>query len=509
MASDLKSKRKQFRYILKNRSLDYQRYGRYLVSDFDYRTLFLRLIGQLGDTIIMVLPVILWVDLFLLVAGGVVGITLLYRTMFATSVLILISIVTGNTYLSVILKGQSFGKWALRMKVVDMENCELDRNTLIIREAIGKAIPIILLYIFFGLLGVFGFLLLNGLVVMIDRPYHRSIIDIILKTKVVLLSDKAMNPVEMPKSEKKVVEEPKSENKIDLHINSSFSHDGEYEVEDLFKQAKKVGLRTISICDHNSVKANLIANHVAALYGIEYVPGINIDCTYKGYSVRLLGYFVNSNDPRFIAIEHENLAKEKAVSMRRIQLFEEFTGLLIDSEHLIKHSRFQVIAPELIARQILTNVKYQKNPILQPYLNGNRKDQPIQNFVTDFFAPGAPAYVSIVHPSLEDMIAAVRASGGVCVLAHPMYTFQGNMEVIEEIIHLPIQGLEVFSPRHSLQDIQKLLALAKKYKLDVTGGSEYHGESKKQFVLGRTTCPLDAEVIVQNFIDKYKTHTSK
>ncbi|MDQ0361324.1 RDD family protein [Breznakia pachnodae] len=503
MAEKVQTSKKTMKEQMKVRSSDYNQYGRYLAQDFTYGTLWLRFIGQLGDFVVMLLPMILWVDLFLLVANGYLSIDLLYSFMPVTLVLILIFTVVGNTYLSVMSKGQSFGKLGLRTKVVNSDNTQADRMTLLIREAVGKEIPLILLYIFTGLWGVLGFLVVNGLVVLID-PKHRSIIDFLLKTKVVMLSEMGRKPIDERIKEEVVVEQPKAENTIDLKLVSSFSHDGEYGVEDLLKQAKEVGLKTISICDHNSVKANLIAQRVSSFYDIEYIPGINIDCQYNGKPLRLLGYFINSNDERFVSVEYENLAKEKAVSLRRIQLFEEATGLMIDSEQIIKHSRFQVISPEMIARHVLTNVNYKDHKLLQPYLKGEKKNYPIRNFVDDFFAEGEIAYVPIVHPAIEDMLSIIKASGGVAVLAHPMYYFKDEPELLNEVLDLGIEAIEIFNPRHSNKDKQYLLSLAKQRKLYVTAGSEYHGESKKQFILGKTTCPVDGEVVVQEFIDKYK-----
>lgn len=486
---------------MKSRSLDYKHYGRYLAQDFTYGTLWLRLVGQLGDLVIMLLPLILWVDLFLLVANGNVQLGILYDFMPIVMILILILTVVGNTYLSMMTKGQSFGKLALRMKVVKRDQNQVERSILLIREALGKEIPIIILYIFTGFIGVFAFLGLNGFVVLVD-PKHRSIIDLFLKTKVVMLSELGIKPKDEKVSEPQ--EHKKSENTIDLRLVSSFSHDGEYGVEDLLKQATEVGLKTISICDHNSVKANLIAKRVASFYDIEYIAGIAIDCQYKGYPLRLLGYFINSNDERFVNVEYENLAKEKAVSSRRIQLFEEFTGLNIDSEQIIKHSRFQVISAEMIAKHVLSNVNYKDEKILQPYLKGDKKNYPIRNFVNDFFAVGKVAYVPIVHPSIEDMISIIKSSGGVCMLAHPMFTFKDHIEVLKEVLDLGIDGVEVFNPRHSNKDKQYLLNLAKQRNLFISAGSEYHGEHKKQFELAKTTCPVESEKIVQAFIDHFK-----
>ena len=502
MAEHVQKTKQTMKEQMKVRSSNYNQYGRYLAQDFTYGTLWLRLVGQLGDFVVMLLPLVLWIDLFLLVANGNLSINLLYDFIPITLILILVFTVIGNTYLSLMTKGQSFGKLGLRIKVVNKDNTQADRMTLLIREALGKEIPLILLYIFTGLLGSLGFLALNGLVVCID-PKHRSIIDFILKTKVVMLSEMRRKTIDK-KVEEVVLELPKIENTIDLRLVSSFSHDGEHGVEDLLKHAKAIGLRSVSICDHNSVKANLIAQRVSSLYDIEYIPGINIDCQYKGKNLRLLGYFINSNDERFVSIEYENLAKEKAVSLRRIQLFEEATGLLIDNEQITKHNRFQVVSPEMIARHVLTNINYKDHKLLQPYLKGEKKNYPIRSFVDDFFVEGKVAYVPIVHPAIEDMISIVKASGGVTVLAHPMHYFRNEPGLLREVLGLGIEAIEVFNPRHSMKDEQYLLILARQRKLYVSAGSEYHGESKKQFEFGRTTCSPENEIMVQAFIDKFK-----
>lgn len=42
--------------------------------------------------------------------------------------------------------------------------------------------------------------------------------------------------------------------KIDLHIHSNYSDDGEYSPEEILLQCKAQGMELIAITDHNSVK---------------------------------------------------------------------------------------------------------------------------------------------------------------------------------------------------------------------------------------------------------------
>lgn len=492
------------RKYLSKRSLDYKQYGRYLVKDLTMEDMPYRFVSYLGDLAFMFSPIMLWDMLILLSGGGYLNFKIFSVFMFVVEILLYISIIGGNALLMVLFKGQTFGKIAMDFKVVGKQNRELPSSNLLLREIVGFGLPLFICYWIFGLFGVLGFSVLNGIVVLIDKQ-HRSIIDFFMKCKIVRLNEKGKKSAVVLKEQEKQIEKViPAENKYDLHVYSSFSHDGEKEVEDLFKMAKAMGIEALSICDHNSVKANLLAEKIAHLYGISYVSGINIDCMYEGYPVRILGYGINSNDERLARIEYENLAKERIVSERRIELFESFTGFKVNIEQS-KSNRFRVISKEMIARNILSNSEYRKTKLLAPYLIGNKKEAPIQNFIKDFFEKGAPAYVPIVHPDAKDMIALIKACNGVAVVAHPMHTFRNDKAVLEALIQEGIEGLELFTPYHKKEDIKYLIDLVKKYHLEVTAGSEYHGKNKPAFVLGNTHCPKDIEQLIFKFVERHKT----
>ena len=498
------SSKSTFEEFLKNRSRDYMQYGRYLVKECSVHDAPIRFVSFLGDLAAMLFPIILLDYFFLFLAGGIIPYSMFKALSSLMNIVLLISMVFTNAIIIYLYKGQTFGKLATNLKVVRAsDHKELHPRTALIREVIGKTLPITILYVFFHILGIVIYMAINGVVMIIDKK-QRSIIDIVLKTKVVFLDEKGKKYKTITKEEKKEEKIVPAENKYDLHVYSSFSHDGEKEVEDLLKMAHAAGVQVLSICDHNCVKANTLAQKLAPMYNIEYIPGINIDCQYEGRNVRLLGYFINSNDERFIQIEYENLAKEKAVSSRRIQLFEEFTGFKVNTEKLYRYNRFQIITEEMIARDILSNIEYRKTKLLAPYLTGSKKDKPITNFKNDFFAKGRPAYVPIVHPQLNDMIALIHATGGVAVLAHPMKTFKDDLAQLERILQEGLDGMEIFTPYHSIADMKQLIPLAKKYKLDISEGSEYHGPKKANFILGKTNCPKDVEDVVEKFIKKYK-----
>jgi len=57
-------------------------------------------------------------------------------------------------------------------------------------------------------------------------------------------------------------------------------------------------------------------------------------------------------------------------------------------------------------------------------------------------------------------------------MAHPGHIKKNN---IEDIVKLGVDGIEVYYPDHDEIAISKYLEIASKYKLLITGGSDFHG----------------------------------
>ena len=88
---------------------------------------------------------------------------------------------------------------------------------------------------------------------------------------------------------------------------------------------------------------------------------------------------------------------------------------------------------------------------------------------------GKPAYVSHYRLEPEEIISLIKEAGGTPVLAHPKLV--GDDALVEELLQKGIEGLEVFYPRHDAADTARYMAMAEKYQLLVSGGSDFHGMS--------------------------------
>ena len=99
-----------------------------------------------------------------------------------------------------------------------------------------------------------------------------------------------------------------------------------------------------------------------------------------------------------------------------------------------------------------------------------------------YFGPGRPAYVETAFIAPGEAIAAIKAAGGVPVLAHPGAYDPAGRSVLEredfldEMVALGIEGLEVYSQANPPAVREFLLAYCRRHDLLVTGGSDCHGD---------------------------------
>ena len=487
----------------KKRSKQYQQEG-YKYALFVTNAFLLdRIFAFAFDTCMMFLPILLWELCMLLMFVGLLPISLLETIQIVTFVLMVISMFTFNAILSVKSGGQTLGKYFYDLKVVNKRRKEAAPIKLIAREIVGFSLPSFLLFLFFNIIGVMAYWGINA-VFMILHPYHISIIDLFLGTRIVILRERQAEIT--PKEKTAEVKLPRTT--IDLHLHSNFSDDGQYNVEELFQLASQRGLKMISICDHNSVKANLSAMRMAQLYHVSYIPGAEFDCRYQNLHLRVLAYFIDSTNDIFIHLENESLKRERDASLRRVASFTQITGIDVDVNELLANNRYQKISGEMIARYVLENPSLQEHPLLVPYLYGEKREDPIHALDHDYFHEGASCYVEVRHPKLQDILEIIHLSGGVAVLSRAKSVLDHGEECFAEVIAQGIEGIEVFTPQYSPADMAGLLRLAKEHQLFVSCGSDFHGSHKPNVHIGETGCPMEAEKIIREFFEAYPSMES-
>lgn len=271
--------------------------------------------------------------------------------------------------------------------------------------------------------------------------------------------------------------------KIDLHIHTNRSDDGEFSPAEVLTKAKKLNMDTIAITDHNSVRG--IPEAHAAADTIQVLPGIELDCTYSGKNFHILGYCFDYTRPEFTTIEENILYQEKQAAEEKIQLFQRASGIPFKVSEILAAADEQIVTGELIGEILFAREDAWHYEILRPYLPGGAKSEmPNVHFYWDFFSEGKVAYVPIRYLSLPDAISLIHSAKGHAILAHPGQNLGGDDTLLSHIISEGIDGIEAFSTYHNKLIMQHYYEKALRNHLHVTCGSDFHGKNKPQIQLG-------------------------
>jgi predicted metal-dependent phosphoesterase TrpH len=271
---------------------------------------------------------------------------------------------------------------------------------------------------------------------------------------------------------------------IDLHMHSAYSCDGELSPGELLGIAVESGLRTVSLTDHNTCAGVGEAVEAGRAAGVEVISGVELDCFYRGVLFHVLGYGVDPGNSLLRGIDLEVQSRNRASSLDTIRLINR-AGIELDEEEALSRAKNGFVTGELAAEIALNKPGAGENPLLRPYLpGGGRSDNPYVNFYWDYCGQGKPAYVYIEYMPMEEALAAVKNAGGVAVLAHPGQNLRGKEDMLPPIVALGIEGIEVYSSYHSPEACLYYKEQAEKYKLLISGGSDFHGKTKPSIRMG-------------------------
>ena len=245
--------------------------------------------------------------------------------------------------------------------------------------------------------------------------------------------------------------------RADLHIHSQYSSDGEFRPADIVGKCAAGGVDLFALTDHNTVRGLDEACDGALQAGLESVPGIEIDCSFEGTDLHLLGYGIDWKSPDFRALEETVAAKvmasfgETVGKLRRL-------GFAVDEQAVLAAAAGKLPTLELIAEVMLSDPACD-TPLLAPYRKGGaRGDMPYINFYLDFGAQGRPAFVPVEYMNFRDAV------------------------------ERGAEGLEVFNNYHDDRQIAYFAPLVRRRGALMTCGSDFHGKTKPLIHVGRFGC---------------------
>lgn len=81
--------------------------------------------------------------------------------------------------------------------------------------------------------------------------------------------------------------------KIDLHMHSNISNDGEFSPKELVEMCSSAGINVMALADHNSVRGVKEALEYGKEKNIKVISAVELDCTHGEHNLHILGYNID------------------------------------------------------------------------------------------------------------------------------------------------------------------------------------------------------------------------
>lgn len=268
----------------------------------------------------------------------------------------------------------------------------------------------------------------------------------------------------------------------DLHTHTFYS-DGRSSPEALLAAAKRRGLRTLAITDHDTTRGNREGQGSAKRLGLELIPAAEFTSYWPGYTghgggpdIDVLGYFLELDSPRLAQAE-VRLAEAQRARAESICAALARAGYRLGYQDLCETSaRFQGFLTIRDSLQRLHKLELAEAvALLEPA-----------------WQQAEPAALSI-----DEAIALIHEVGGVAVLAHPSIIHrQRDGEPLSErgmadLVEMGLDGVEVLHYRLSARQRQHFALLARMFELPISGGSDEHGGPEQFPRLGQEAVTSD------------------
>ncbi len=262
---------------------------------------------------------------------------------------------------------------------------------------------------------------------------------------------------------------------IDLHIHSTAS-DGTCSPSEILQMASDLGLKAIAITDHDTLEGGRevlrgpLPSEPLFLNGVEISTKAPEGFSMGG-SLHILGYGVDIDDaPLQQALLELQQARDSRIPRIVARLNQ--AGVPITMEAVLAH-----VGDGSPGRPHVARAMIQMGVVAD-----------VDEAFDRYLSKGQSAYVDKYRIPCREALALIHGAGGVAVLAHP-YLVPGGQEALTGLIRtlcdMGLKGVEVYYPEHSPQAMALYLALARRFDLLVTGGTDFHGDLLPEIQMGR------------------------
>ncbi len=260
-----------------------------------------------------------------------------------------------------------------------------------------------------------------------------------------------------------------SASRLDLHLHSTAS-DGSDPPETIAAHAAREGVEILALTDHDALDGIAALRGPAEEAGIRLISGIELSVNEHGLDVHVLAYgFDLENAGMLQAVTRWRDARRDRAKKMLAKL--KGLGIRIPLDDVEAIAGGGALGRPHVAEALLrVGVVDSLNEAFQRFLGHH-----------------ARAYVPKQTVPLDQAAAIVHEAGGVTVLAHPGTLNRDHY--IEGWTQRGLDGIEVWHTKHDASAVKRYRAMAARYGLLMTGGSDYHGARTPGVTIGSVAVP--------------------
>jgi len=258
---------------------------------------------------------------------------------------------------------------------------------------------------------------------------------------------------------------PPGPSPVDLHTHTTRS-DGLVPPADLVQAAFDAGVRLLALTDHDNLAGyrEVVAARMIPL-GLTLLPGVEINAIvprdlglWEG-ELHILGFGMDPDDETF----------EAALAAQRDRRLERFDRMVLRLREL-----GLPIDDQLPPRSTSDTDALGRPTVARAMIDAGYVDSVDEAF-SRYLSWGKPAYVPRTGLDPIGAIRAIRAAGGLPVLAH-FSEAPARVPVLRELVAAGLGGLEVYYRSFDAPTVFAVGEVATALDLVATGGSDYHGD---------------------------------
>lgn len=269
---------------------------------------------------------------------------------------------------------------------------------------------------------------------------------------------------------------------VDLHVHSNRS-DGTLTPAQLVDYAAEKGLAAFALTDHDTVDGLDEAIEYAeklrsgkcgdgTVPGMvpQVIPGIEFSTEYQGRDVHILGLYIDYRDAAFTR-QLQAFVDSRITRNRKMCALLQAAGIPVTYEKLLAE----------FPDAVITRAHYAK------YMFGHGYIKSLSEAFDRFVGDHCPCFVPREKVTPAQAVRLILSVGGIPILAHPVLYHMGEEKLnalTAQLKEAGLIGIEAIYSTYTAAEERSIRALASRYGLLISGGSDFHGTTKPGLDMG-------------------------